>query len=85
MKSTIGTKIAATALAVAAAATIGGVAGTGAASASAAAPKPVGKLVGPFGSASICISAYGRPMLPRSECFYNVSPAGWYFIGSIGA
>lgn len=85
MKNSIRTKIVASAMALAATGTLAGLAGAGTASAGAPLPPPSGVLVGPFGTAQACIDAYGSPMLPKTDCFYSVSPAGWYFIGGIGA
>lgn len=85
MKNSIRTKTVATAIALAATGTLAGLAGAGTASASAPAPLPAGILVGPFGTGEHCIDEYGSPMLPKTDCFYSVSPAGWYFIGGIGA
>ncbi|MEU3475863.1 hypothetical protein [Rhodococcus sp. NPDC006774] len=85
MTTTLRRKIASAALAVAATATLAGLAGTGTASAGAPNPLPPGQLMGPYGSVDQCRAAFGKPMLPKTGCFYSVSPAGWYFVGGIGA
>lgn len=80
------TRLAAATMSVAAVTAIaGGIAGSGTASAGAPLPPPAGHLVGPFGTPDHCRGAFGRPYLPKTDCFYSASPTGWFFIGRIGA
>jgi hypothetical protein len=85
MTNSIRTKIAASALTLAAAAIIAVGAGAGTATAGAPTPLPAGTAVGPFASPEDCRAAFNRPWIPKTDCFYTVSPAGWYFVGGIGA
>ena len=89
MKNTIRTAVAASAATLAAAAVLGGAA-LGAGTATAGKPAPInGHAVGPYPTISDCRDGFGSPMLPKTDCFYNVSSdphnSGWYFIGGIGA
>lgn len=88
MKNTIRRTVATSAATLATAAVLGGLVGAGTATASK--PAPInGHAVGPYPSLEECRDGFGSPMLPKTDCFYNVSSdphnSGWYFIGGIGA